>query len=44
MALKNGELYASFGNMGGFMQPQGHVSLLHSLRPQIDINSYYFSF
>ena len=44
MATKNGELWACFGNMGGFMQPQGHVQILlrmveHDYDPQAAVDA-----
>lgn len=43
MATKNGELWASFGVMGGFMQPQGHFQMVSAmvdddLNPQEALN------
>lgn len=43
MALKDGALWASFGVMGGFMQPQGHVQVISAmvddlLNPQEAVN------
>jgi gamma-glutamyltranspeptidase/glutathione hydrolase len=43
MALRDGALWASFGVMGGFMQPQGHVQVLSAmlddeLNPQEALN------
>jgi gamma-glutamyltranspeptidase/glutathione hydrolase len=44
MALRDGRLWLSFGVMGGFMQPQGHLQVLvnmvdHSLDPQVAIDA-----
>lgn len=43
MALKDGALWASFGVMGGFMQPQGHFQVISALvddalNPQAALN------
>ncbi len=44
MATMNGELWASFGVMGGFMQPQGHVQVFlrmveHEYDPQAALDA-----
>jgi gamma-glutamyltranspeptidase/glutathione hydrolase len=44
MALRDGQLWLSFGVMGGFMQPQGHLQVLvnmidHALDPQQALNA-----
>ncbi|MBI5670837.1 MAG: gamma-glutamyltransferase [Chloroflexi bacterium] len=38
MALKDGDLWASFGVMGGFMQPQGHFQVMSAMLDD-DLNS-----
>lgn len=43
MATRDGELWASFGVMGGFMQPQGHLQMMSAmldddLNPQEALN------
>ena len=43
MATQNGDLWASFGVMGGFMQPQGHFQMIvamidDDLNPQEALN------
>ena len=44
MALRDGSLWLSFGVMGGFMQPQGHLQVLsnlvdHGLDPQAALDA-----
>jgi gamma-glutamyltranspeptidase/glutathione hydrolase len=44
MATRDGELYAAFGVMGGFKQPQGHVQVLskivdHEFDPQAALDA-----
>jgi len=44
MATKDGDLWATFGVMGGFMQPQGHVQVFlrmveHEYDPQAALDA-----
>jgi gamma-glutamyltranspeptidase/glutathione hydrolase len=44
MALQNRDLYAAFGVMGGWMQPQGHVQIIthmidHKMDPQAALDA-----
>jgi gamma-glutamyltranspeptidase/glutathione hydrolase len=44
MALRNDTLWLSFGVMGGFMQPQGHLQVLvnmvdHGMNPQAALDA-----
>ena len=39
-----GELYATLSNMGGFMQPQGHMQLVSGLVRGLDPQVRYQSF
>ncbi len=44
MALRQGQLWLSFGVMGGYMQPQGHLQVLsnlvdHSMNPQAALDA-----
>ena len=47
MATVDGEIYMSYGVMGGFMQPQGHLQVMsnvvdHGMEPQAALNALRF--